>query len=394
MYLKANNSRWSASQGLGRSTGRFGRTALTLFCLGLSATFGFGGCQSAPPPAAVTPVATTSSGPANSAGTSAATPAKIMTPEPFDGERAYDILKKQCDFGVRPLGTEAHEKTKDYLIAEMQKYADSTMTQKFTYHGLPVTNVIGIFNPAGSDKPSAHPILLMAHWDTRPIADGPYSDKRDLGYKYGPTGWNRTAPIMGANDAGSGVAVLLEMARLFKAHKPAVGVVILLDDGEDYGDFLADGGKGDGIELGSRYFAKHFKETPAFGTPFYGILLDMVGGKGAVFPREQQSYNAAPDICEKIYGTAKELKYEHVFQWDRDQDINDDHIALIAEHIKMVDLIHPLPHGGNDLNDVDAYRYWHTQQDTADKCSAKTLKIVGEVVTEVLYRETAVPVSK
>jgi len=389
LLRKADSSRLSSSQGTGRSTEWFGRTALTLFCLGL-ATFAFSGCQSAPPPAAVTSVATTGAAPVNSPGTSAAapvtpaSPAKIMTPEPFDGDRAYEILKKQCDFGVRPLGTEAHEKTKDYLIAEMKKVADSTVTQKFTYHGMPVTNVIGIFNPDGSDKPALHPILLMAHWDTRPIADGPYSDKRDLGYKYGPTGWNRTAPIMGANDAGSGVAVLLEMARLFKAHKPAVGVVILLDDGEDYGDFLADNGKGDGVELGSRYFAKHFRETPAFGTPFYGILLDMVGGKGAVFPREQQSQLAAGWVNDKVYGIAETLNYKNVFLSSEIQDINDDHIALIAEGIKMIDIIHPLPTGSNDAN---AYRYWHTQQDTADKCSPKTLKIVGDVMTEVLYRE-------
>ncbi len=307
-----------------------------------------------------------------------------MAPEEFDGGLAYEILKKQCDFGVRPLGTEAHEKTKDYLIAEMQKYADSTVTQKFTYHGLPVTNVVGVFNPAGSDKPSAHPILLMAHWDTRPIADGPYSDKKDLGYRYGSQGWKPTAPILGANDGASGVAVLLEMARLFQKHKPNVGVVILLDDGEDYGDFLGSGGKGDGVELGSRYFAKHFKETPAFGNPFYGILLDMVGGKGATFPRENESQKAADWVNDKVYGVAESLQYKDVFLSSELQYVNDDHLALIAEGIKMIDLIHPLPSGSNDAN---AYHYWHTQQDTADKCSPKTLKIVGDVVTEVLYRE-------
>ncbi len=313
------------------------------------------------------------------------TPQAGRTHEAFDGDLAYEILKKQCDFGVRPLGTAAHEKTKEYLIAEMKRYADSTLTQTFTYHGLPVTNVIGVFNPAGSDKPSAHPILLMAHWDTRPIADGPYSAKRSPGFRYGANGWQPTAPIMGANDAASGVAVLLEMARIFKKQKPAVGVLLLLDDGEDYGDFLANGGKGDGVELGSRYFATHFRETPAFGTPFFGILLDMVGGKGATFPRERASQTAAASVNDKVYGIANTLGYGNVFLSNELQDINDDHIAIIAEGIPMIDLIHPLPSGANDSN---AYHFWHTQQDTADKCSPKTLKMVGDVVLEVLYRET------
>jgi glutaminyl-peptide cyclotransferase len=387
LFLKVDSSRLNGPDTVARSSGRLGRTTLALLCLGLTATFAFGGCPSAPPSAVGPPVVNVNPVPTSPGGTTPSNPSSAtqgVAHEAFDGDRAYEILKKQCDFGVRPLGTEAHEKTKDYLIDEMKKYADSTVTQKFTYHGLPVTNIIGIFNPAGSDKPSAHPILLMAHWDTRPIADGPYSDKRDLGYKYGPQGWKPTAPIMGADDGASGIAVLLEMARLFHKQKPDVGVVILLDDGEDYGDFTANGGKGEGVELGSRYFAIHFKETPAFGNPFYGILLDMVGGKGATFPREIQSYSAAPEVCEKVYGAAKRLKYDAVFPWDQEQDINDDHIALIAAGIKMIDLIHPLPSGSNDSV---AYHYWHTQQDTADKCSPKTLKIVGDVVTDVLYRE-------
>jgi hypothetical protein len=203
-----------------RSAGQFPRMVLTLFCLGLSVTLGFGGCKGDSPPSPV--AATPNPVAATPGGTTATNPSSATLSssyEPFDGDRAYAILKKQCGFGVRPLGTAAHELTKAYLIAEMKKYADSTVTQEFTYHGMPVTNVIGVFNPAGSGKPSDHPILLMAHWDTRPIADGPYSDKRNLGYKYGAQGWKPTAPIMGANDAASGAAVLLEIARILKKQR-------------------------------------------------------------------------------------------------------------------------------------------------------------------------------
>jgi glutaminyl-peptide cyclotransferase len=387
---KANSTRLDASQGAARSTGRFPRTALALLCLGLSITFSLSGCQNAPTTAVVSANVgpkTPTADPVISPGTTPTNPSSASVPvahEAFDADNAYAILKKQCDFGVRPLGTDAHEKTKDYLIAEMKKVADTTLTQTFQYHGMPVTNVIGIFNPAGSNKPAARPILLMAHWDTRPIADGPYSDKRSLGYRYGPEGWKPTAPIMGANDAASGVAVLLEMARIFQKQKPNVGVILLLDDGEDYGDFLAEGGKGNGVELGSRYFATHFSETPAFGKPFYGILLDMVGGKGATFPREAYSDRFAQSINDNVFMIASQLGYKNVFLSQETQDVNDDHVAINEAGIRMIDLIHPLPSGSNDAR---AYRYWHTQQDTADKCSPKTLKIVGDVVLEVIYRE-------
>ncbi len=370
-----------------RRKGRFSRTALSLFCLGSLATFGFGGCQSVAPPSTAVTQAGANSFPAQAGGTIGATPASaVQAPahEAFDGDRAYELLKKQCAFGVRPLGTDAHEKAKDFLLAEMKKYADSTIVQSFAYHGLPVTNIIGVFNPAGSDKPSAHPILLMAHWDTRPIADGPHSDKAGLPYRYGPSGWRPTAPIMGANDAASGAAILLELARIFKDKKPDVGVLLLLDDGEDYGDFHGDSERGDGVELGSRYFAKHYREQSAFGSPFYGILLDMVGAKDATFPREQLSQARAASVNDKVYGIAQSLGYGNIFISGEMQDVNDDHVAINDEGIPMIDIIHPLPGGANDRR---AYRYWHTQQDTADKCSPKMLKIVGDVMAEVLYRE-------
>jgi hypothetical protein len=309
-------------------------------------------------------------------------------PPAFDGERAFALLKKQCDFGVRPLGSDAHEKLKDYLIAEMKKYADETVTQEFKYRGMPVTNVIGVFYPAGAKEPSQSPVLLMAHWDTRPIADGPFSSEMRSGkpFQYGPNGWNRTAPIMGANDGASGVAVLLELARLFKEKKPTVGVLLLLDDGEDYGDFRANNNQGDGVVLGARYFATHFRENKrAFGHPNYGVLLDMIGGKNLILPREEFSQQYAPGTNEKVFEIAKSLGYGDVFQRSATQQVDDDHIPLNQAGIPTIDLIHPLPYSEFEKT---GYVYWHTLQDTPDKCSAKSLKIVGETMAEVIYRET------
>src|SRR6185312_7100433 len=116
------------------------------------------------------PTASTSAGATKPETTGASHPA-------FDGERAYALLKQQCDFGPRPLGSEAHEQLRAYLLSQMKRYADETITQTFTYRGMPVTNVIGVFTPEGAKEPSKSPVLLLAHWDTRPIADGPFSSE-------------------------------------------------------------------------------------------------------------------------------------------------------------------------------------------------------------------------
>ena len=309
----------------------------------------------------------------------------------FDADAAFTILKKQCEYGPRPLGTEAHEKAKDYLLSEMKKYADETVTQTFRYHNLPVTNVLGIFYPAGSTMPAKNPVLLLTHWDSRPIADGPFSStiKKGVNYRYGPRGWNQTNPIMAANDGASGPAIMLELAKMFKERKPPVGVVMLLDDGEDYGDFRANNNAGDGVELGSRYFAEHYREDKRFGFPDYGILLDMVGGKDLVLPIEQISLRNAPGTVTKVYRAGENLGYRSVFRSDLEFQVEDDHIALIKAGMKVIDLI---PYFGDSAPvGVAGYTYWHTLEDTVDKCSPNALKVVGETVADVIYNETPAP---
>lgn len=335
----------------------------------------------------VTPAATTT--PASA--TSEVKPAQRAERPTFDEQAAFEILKKQCSFGPRPLGTDAHEQCKDYLLAQMKQYADETFTQTFRYRGLTVTNVIGIFYPAGSTAPSKHPVLLLTHWDSRPIADGPFSTTiaKGVTYRYGARGWNQTHPIMAANDGASGPGVLLELARMFKKKKPDVGVVMLLDDGEDYGDFQANGGLGEGVELGSRYFAQHYREDKRLGVPDYGILLDMVGGKNMVLPLEKVSMRYAPGTLTKVFATAKKLGYGSIFRDDLQFEVNDDHVALNQVGMRVIDLI---PYfGTTDTQGVPSYTYWHTLEDTVDKCSPNALKAVGETVAEVIYNETPVP---
>ena len=339
----------------------------------------------APPPSAAASNAPTTVTPIATQTAAKPTPQAAAHPA-FDSEKAFALLKKQCDFGPRVLGTEAHEKTKAFLVEEMKKYADTTLEQTFTYRNLTGTNIIGVFNPAGATLPASQPVLLLTHWDARPIADGPNSSetRRGIVFRYGPNGWKPTAPISAACDGASGVAVLLELARLFHEKKPAAGVVLLLDDAEDYGDFNANDFTGEGVELGAKYFSEHYKELKAVGTPAYGILLDMVGGKGAFFPREQYSQQNAQMVNDKVYGIAQALGYSRQFRSNETQDVGDDHIWLNKAGIPTIDLIHPLP-----LGDYAAkgYAYWHTTQDTPDKCSPQSLKVIGDVVAEVIYRE-------
>jgi glutaminyl-peptide cyclotransferase len=270
----------------------------------------------------------------------------------FDSKIAFDLLVKQCDFGPRPVGSEAHAKLRDYLIAEMKKYADKTVAQDFTYKGMPLTNVIGVFNPEAKRQ-----VLLCGHWDTRPTADMELDPAK------------KKKPILGASDGASEIAVLLELARNFKEQKPDVGVIIVLLDGEDYGDFE----KNQGVFLGAQYFAKNHEGYH----PEYGILIDMVGDKNLDIYREVNSQNYAPGTNNKVFRIARELGFGKNIIDDLKTNVSDDHFALNQAHIPTIDLI--------DFN----YEFWHTLEDTPDKCSAESLGIVGNLLAEVIYREKA-----
>jgi len=270
----------------------------------------------------------------------------------FDGDRAFELLKKQTDFGPRPIGTGAHEKTKDFLASELKKVTGTVTLQAFDFQQnsktFPLTNIIGVLNPDATRK-----VLLAAHWDTRPIAD------QDMDPQ------NRDKPILGANDGASGVAVLLEAARVLKELKPRVQVMIVLFDGEDYGKTE------DTMFLGSRYFSAHMGQYK----PDFGILIDMVGDKDLSIYQEGNSQQAAPEIVDKVWNVARNLNYGVYFKPAVKYTILDDHIPLIEKGIKMIDII-----------DFD-YIYWHTLQDTPDKCSPKSLKVVGDVLIQVVMEE-------
>lgn len=277
----------------------------------------------------------------------------------FNADRAFEYLQKQCEFGPRPPGLVAHEQTLDYLLSELRNFAREVVAQDFTHQVadglLHLTNIIAIFGPVGVDSKSAHTekVLLAAHWDTRPFADrDPDPEKRHL-------------PITGANDGASGVAVLLELSRAFHSRPPDVQVIIVLFDGEDYGKTT------DEMLLGSRYFARNMNDR---WRPEYGILIDMVGDKDLDIYIEPSSAAAAPDIVKKVWKLADELRLEGFYK-ELGPAVLDDHIPLIEAGVKCIDII--------DFN----YPYWHSVEDTPDKCSPKSLEIVGRLLLELIYSQ-------
>ncbi len=276
----------------------------------------------------------------------------IPTPR-FDGARAFADLKAQTDFGPRtPLST-GHRACLSFLVAELEKSAETVVSQNFTEKGynnesLLLTNVFASFNTHTSQR-----VLLLAHWDTRPHAD------------QDPLESNRSKPILGANDGASGVAVLLELARLMKQMPPSIGVDVLLVDGEDYG-------KSSDLNyyfLGAKYFARTMPRTYK---PLFAILLDMIGDADLRIPMEQNSMKYAPGVVSLVWSAAQELGVTQ-FAAVPGEQIEDDHLALNEAGIPTIDLI--------DFQ----YPYWHTIQDTPDKCSPESLEAVGRVLVHVIY---------
>jgi glutaminyl-peptide cyclotransferase len=277
-------------------------------------------------------------------------------PPEFDGDRALAYIQTQLDFGPRIPGTDGHAKMAAWLDSLLRTRADSVVVQAWDHAAqdgktLPLRNLIARFNPGATTR-----ILFLAHWDTRPRADAIGS--RDT-----------TAPVPGANDGASGVAVLLGMADALKTNPPAIGVDLLFVDGEDYGDFSVD----KDVLMGSRYYAKSPLPGPK---PRFAILLDMVGDAMLQIRQEGYSLTGAPDVVERVWKTAERLGYQTTFLNEPMTGMTDDHIPLQGIGIPAIDVI-DFEYGPNNS-------YHHTPDDTFDKVSARSLKVVGDVAMAVI----------
>ncbi len=281
----------------------------------------------------------------------------------FSADSAYSYVKQQCDMGPRVPGTPAHERCAQWLTASLRQWCDTVVVQQApvtTFDGkqLNCKNIVGTFNPQASDR-----LLVLAHWDCRPWADND------------PDPSLRQQPVMGANDAASGTAVILELARLMARQRPEVGVDLLLVDVEDWGENENE----DSWALGTQHWANN--PHVAGYRANCGILLDMVGTRGARFTQEYFSKQYAQGVIDMVWKTASQSGFGSYFINQDGGAITDDHVMVNRlAGIPTIDII--------DMrldSDTGFFDGWHTTHDTLDQIDPATLRAVGQTLVNLIY---------
>jgi hypothetical protein len=281
-----------------------------------------------------------------------------IKPVPFDGKRAMKYLEQICDIGPRMSATPGMTAQIKLITKHFEDLGFKVDTQNFMgkqvsrKEAVPMTNLIIRFFPEKERR-----VILCSHYDTRPIADQEPDPKK----------WRER--FVSANDGGSGVAFLMEMAHHMKDMKTSVGVDFVLFDGEE---FIFDN-KRDEYFFGSKHFAQDYKKNK--GKVRYGaaVLMDMIAGFGAEYPYEEHSWLKAREVCKQIWQIAKEQKVD-AFKNRVGPSVLDDHIALQNVGIPAIDLI--------DFS----YQHWHRLSDVPSNCSADAMVGVGKVLSVWLQR--------
>jgi hypothetical protein len=285
----------------------------------------------------------------------------------FNADSAYEYIKQQLSYGPRVPGTPSHEQCAAFLVRQLKLFTPEVIIQTGkvrTFNGkeLNIKNIIASFNPDSQGR-----ILLAAHWDSRPWSD------------HDPDPGKRYQPVPAANDGGSGVGVLIEIARQMSMAKPHIGVDILLLDAEDYGSYT---GNDETWALGAQYWSLNPHKTGYRAR--YGILLDMVGAANARFPMEGYSVYYAPDILKKVWGKAQDLGFQNDFPMEEGATINDDHYFINKYlQIPTIDIIHLDSSSSNG----SFFEQWHTTRDDISVIDKYTLTVVGQTLLKVIYEE-------
>ena len=275
-----------------------------------------------------------------------------VKPPRFDQERAFQRLRDLCAFGPRNHGSEGKAKAENWIQQSLRDAGAEVSLHNFTHTPKGATEPASFRNiVARINTNQTRRVMIATHYDTRSTADKDPDESR------------RNQPIIGANDGGSGVAVLLEMAALWKDQPPPVGVDLIFFDGEDFG-------RGEDLEdyfLGSKAWVRDFPDY----RPEWGVVLDMVGDADFGIRKERDSLARAPAVVEKVWSAAARVGARDIID-KRGGLVYDDHTPFLNKGVPVILLI--------DFS----YRWFHTTADTPDKCSPASLGQTGRTVMEAV----------
>ncbi len=290
----------------------------------------------------------------------------------FCADSAMKHIEAQCAFGPRVTGTEESRKCAEYIAERFTEYGAQVEMQPCTVtlwdkSKREAVNIVASINPESKDR-----ILFCAHWDSRPWADNDPDEK------------NHRTPVLAANDGASGVAVMMELCRLLR-HKPvSTGIDFVCFDAEDLGTpqwAETEESGGDTWCLGSYQWS-----TQAYENGYkarFGVLLDMVGGRGCVFPREQASVAYAGPVVETVWRLAHRLGYGHYFPLTDGASLIDDHINVnLIARVPCIDIVPYFTDGPSGFGPT-----WHTVQDTPENIDPNVLEAVGQTLLQLIYND-------
>ena len=291
----------------------------------------------------------------------------------FNTDTCMKYIQEQCDFGPRVTGSEAAKLCRQYLAGQFRRLGAEVSEQQADvtlWDGsvLPASNIIARLNPGNQDR-----ILICSHWDSRPWADNDEDEQ------------NHRTPVPAANDGASGVAMMMEICRLLQQKPIRVGIDFVCFDAEDMGTpqwAETEESTSDTWCLGSRFWAERAREEGYRAR--YGILLDMVGGRGSVFPAEKVSQEYAQPVASLMIRLGNQLGYGHYFPLNREGGyLMDDHVNVnrIAR-IPCIDIVPYFTDGPSSFGPT-----WHTVNDTPENIDPNVLEAVGQTLTQLIYNE-------